>query len=279
MSLVTGERVVTAEAGFNPTYQRHLAAYRLCAPLLPEGRVLELGCGVGHSFHALAPRESVGVDRSAQALAGQQRETHVADMRALPLPDSSFASALLVQSIEHVPDPERVLAEVVRVLDPGGTALLVTPNRLEFARPEEIIDPYHHVEFDPDELRALCARFFAEVNVLGLFGSARWRELVAEEDRRLHRLLRLDPPRVQRVVPRRARQLVYEWLLTRYRRRRPDPHAGEIAPEDFELRAERVERAFDLIAVCRRPRTSTSYASVGELCVDVALAVRFAVSR
>jgi SAM-dependent methyltransferase len=254
VSLVTGERVVTAEGGFNPTYQRHVATYRLCASLLPEGRVLDLGCGVGHSFHALEPRESVGVDRSAHALAGQQREKYVDDMRALPLADSSFASVLSVQSIEHVPDPDRVLAEVVRVLEPGGTAVLVTPNRLEFARPDEIIDPYHHVEFDPDELRALCARFFAEVDMLGLFGSARWRELVDEEDRRLHRLLRLDALRLRRLVPRRIRQLVYDWLLTRYRRRRPDPRVGGIVPEDFELRAERVESAFDLVAVCRRPR-------------------------
>ncbi len=254
MRLVTGERVVTAEGGFNPTYQRHVATYRLCAALLPEGRVLDLGCGVGHSFHALAPRESVGVDRSAEALSGQQRETHIADMRALPLPDSSFASVLAVQSIEHVPDPERVLAEIVHVLEPGGTAVLVTPNRLEFARPDEIIDPYHHVEFDPEELRALCARFFAEVHVLGLFGSLRWRELVDQERRRLHRLLRLDPLRLRRLVPRRGRQLAFDWLLTRYRRRRPDPRAAVIGPEDFELRAERVERAFDLIAVCRQPR-------------------------
>ena len=254
MSLVSGERVTTAEGGFNPSYQRHVATYRLCAAFLPEGRVLDLGCGVGHSVHALAPRESVGVDRHTQALAGQQRETHVADMRALPLPDSSFASVLSVQSIEHVPDPERVLAEIVRVLGPGGTAVLATPNRLEFGRSDEIIDPYHYVEFDPDELRALCARFFAEVDVLGLFGSARWRELVDAEDRRLYSLLRLDPLRLRRLVPRRGRQLVYDWLLTRYRRRRPDPRAGEIGPEDFHLRAECVHRAFDLIAVCRHPR-------------------------
>jgi hypothetical protein len=121
-------------------------------------------------------------------------------------------------------------------------------------RPDEIIDPYHYVEFDPDELRALSAQFFAEVYLLGLFGSARWRELVDEEQRRLRRLLTLDPLGLRRLVPRRGRQLAYDWLLTRYRRRRPDPCAGQIGPEDFELRAERVERAFDLVAVCRRPR-------------------------
>jgi len=81
---ITGERVSTPAAGFNPTFQRHVAAYRLCAPLLPGGRVLDLGCGVGHSYHELAPRVSVGVDVQPLALAGQERETHVADMRRLP---------------------------------------------------------------------------------------------------------------------------------------------------------------------------------------------------
>jgi SAM-dependent methyltransferase len=252
--LVTGERVVTAQGGFNPSFQRHVATYRLCAPLLPPGRVLDLGCGIGHSFSALAPRESVGIDRSAEALAGQDRATVVADMRELPFPDGSFASVLAVQSIEHVPDPDRVLAEVVRVLEPGGTAILVTPNRLEFARPDEIIDPYHFVEYAPGELRALCAQLFAEVELLGLFGSARWRVLVDEELERLERLLRRDPLRLRRLIPRRARQVLYDRLLTRSRTRSLDPRAAAIGPEDFELRAEGVEAAFDLVAVCRRPR-------------------------
>lgn len=261
MRLVTGERVVTSEGGFNPTYQRHVATYRLCAPLLPEeGRVLDLGCGVGHSFTELAPRETVGVDLSPEALAGQARETHAADMRALPFADGSFASVLSVQSIEHVPDPENVLREVVRVLEPGGTAIFVTPNRLEFARADEIIDPYHYVEFDPRELHALCAPHFDSVEVLGLFGSDRWRSLVDEELGRLDRLLRLDPLRLRRLVPRRGRQLLYDWMLTRNRRRSADPRALEITPEDFELRREGVEKAFDLIAVCRgaRPRAAGS---------------------
>ncbi|HWF73626.1 MAG TPA: class I SAM-dependent methyltransferase, partial [Solirubrobacteraceae bacterium] len=106
--MITGERVSVPEAGFNPTFQRHVAAYRLCAPLLGEGPVLDLGCGVGHSFAALAPRETVGVDIEPAALAGQERETHVADMRRLPFPAQAFPCVISVHSIEHVPDPERV---------------------------------------------------------------------------------------------------------------------------------------------------------------------------
>ncbi len=250
MSPVTGERVTTTEGGFNPTWQRHVAAYAAAARLLPErGRVLDLGCGVGHSFALLAPRETVGVDLDAGALAGQGRETVVADMRALPFGAASFASVVSVQSIEHVPDPERVLSEVVRVLEPGGVAIFVTPNRLTFARADEIIDPYHFLEYDPGELRALCAPYFDRVELRGVFGSPRHLELVAEEHRQLDRLLAADPLRARRLVPRRVRQRLYDALLTRARRA-SDPRAAAITPEDFEVRTEGLHEALDLIAVC-----------------------------
>jgi SAM-dependent methyltransferase len=250
---VTGERVTTPAGSFNPTWQRHVAAYALCSRFLPDGRVLDLGAGVGHSYHLLAPRETVGVDVDAGALAGQARATVVADMRSLPFPAASFASVLAVQSIEHVPDPEPVLAEVARVLEPGGVAVLVTPNRLTFGRPDEIIDPYHHVEYDPDELGAACGARFADVELHGLFGSPRYLALVEEEHRRLDRLLAADPLRLRRAVPRRVRQRLYDLLLTRARRRE-DPRAAAITPADFELRSAALAACLDVVAVCRLPR-------------------------
>lgn len=251
--MITGERVTTPAAGFNPTFQRHVAAYRLCAPLLPPGRVLDLGCGVGHSYEELAPRVSVGVDLDSGALAGQDRETHVADMRRLPFSAESFASVLSVQSIEHVPDPDSVLTEAVRVLEACGRAVFVTPNRLTFGRPDEIIDPYHYVEYDADQLRTLCGRFFAHVEILGLHGSVRYNELVDAERRELDRLLALDPVRLRRLVPRRARQRLYDWRLSRDRVT-PRPGALEIGPEDFRVSPEGLEAALDLIAVCEDRR-------------------------
>jgi SAM-dependent methyltransferase len=251
MSAVTGERVVTPEGGFNPTWQRHVAAYAAAAELLPpDSEVLDLGCGVGHSFARLAPRKTVGVDLSAEALAGQERPTVVADMRALPFDSGRFASVLSVHSLEHVPDPERVLREVQRVLRPGGTALFVTPNRLTFAKPDEIIDPYHYREYDPDELRGLVARFFSPVRILGLFGSPAYLELVDEQRASLDRLLRVDPLRARRLVPRRARQVLYDRLLTRARRVE-DPRSAAITPADFAVREDGLEACLDVLAVCR----------------------------
>jgi SAM-dependent methyltransferase len=248
--IVTGERVVTPDGGFGPTWQRHVAAYTLCEPFLPPGRILDLGCGVGHSFHLLAPRETVGVDLDAAALAGQARETIVADMRALPLPDASFAGLISVQSLEHVPEGEAVVREARRVVAPGGVAVFHTPNRLTFARPDEIIDPYHFVEYDPRELRAVCARSFAHVEIHGVFGSPRYLELWAAQLRTLDRVLGLDPLRLRRLVPLRLRQLLYDLLLTLFRRR-ADPREAAIGVADFTLGTDDLDRALDVVAVCR----------------------------
>ncbi|HYU59188.1 MAG TPA: methyltransferase domain-containing protein [Solirubrobacterales bacterium] len=247
---VTGERVTTSAGAFNPTWQRHVAAYALCADLLPAGRTLDLGCGVGHSYALLAPRTTVGVDIDADALSSQDRETHVADMRALPFADASFDSVLAVQSLEHAPDPDRVLAEARRVLAPGGVAVFVTPNRLTFARPDEIIDPYHFVEFSAGELRDLCRRRYPRVELLGLFGSARYLELVAEERRKLERLLRRDPLKLRRLVPRALRQRLYDSRLSR-ERASDDLRAAAIGPADFRLADSGLHEALDLVAICR----------------------------
>lgn len=253
---ITGERVVSPTGGFNPTWQRHVAAYALCEPFLGPGRVLDLGCGVGHSYHRLAPRETVGVDIDPDALEGQERQTMVADMRRLPFDDASFSSIVAVQSIEHVPDPGSVVAEAARVLTPPGVAVFVTPNRLTLGRPDEIIDPYHYIEFDANELRSLCRQSFGEVRIWGLFGSDRYLELFRQERATLDRLLRLDPLRVRRLAPRTLRQRLYDGLLRHYRRP-VDPHAEAIDTGDFELRSDRLQESLDLCAVCRSPLLPT----------------------
>lgn len=250
---ITGERVASPSGGFNPTWQRHVAAYAQAEPHLRPGRVLDLGCGVGHSYHLLGGRETIGVDIEPEALRGQERETHVADMRDLPFDDGAFPSVLSVQSLEHVPDPERVLDEVARVLEPEGVAVFITPNRLTLGRPDEIIDPYHYIEFDAEELRALCAARFAQVEVLGLFGSPRYMEIFDEERATLDRTLARDPLRLRRLVPMRAKQRLYDFMLRRHRSD-DDPRAAAITPEDFELRSENLAEALDVCAVCRRPQ-------------------------
>jgi SAM-dependent methyltransferase len=251
---LTGERVQTDSGGMNPTWQRHVAAYALADGILPPGRVLDLGCGIGHSYHLLAPRETVGLDISADALRGQDRTTVQADMRKIPFEPGDFASVLSVQSLEHVRDPERVVAEVARVLGPKGTAMFVTPNRFTLGRPDEIIDPYHFREFDHAELEALCLEHFERVRVVGLFGSPRYMEIVNEERAKLDRMLAKDPLRLRRLVPIRVKQWLYDAMLSHHRDK-PDARAEAIEVGDFELRDTDLLEALDVCAVCEQART------------------------
>jgi ubiquinone/menaquinone biosynthesis C-methylase UbiE len=106
-------------------------------PMLRAGmRVLDLGCGPGSITlgfaQAVAPGEAVGVDLQpsqivqAQALSVARGVTNarfeVADVYRLPFPDRSFDAVFAHAVLMHLREPVRALAEVRRVLRPGGIA-------------------------------------------------------------------------------------------------------------------------------------------------------------
>ena len=246
---VTGERIVTNRGRFNPTWQRHSANYRFASAFITSGRVLDLGCGTGHAAELLAGWWTVGLDLDPAALEGQDRPCVRADLRRTPFGDGAFDTVVCLHAVEHVPDPERVVAECRRVVRPGGTVVMSTPNRLTFGRPDEIIDPYHYVELDHVQLRGLCSPAFASVEVHGLFGSARYMEFFRRERRKLDAALALDPLRLRRLVPRRLKQVLYDRSLTT-QRRGDDTLAASIGQEDFSLRQDGLNEALDLFAVC-----------------------------
>ncbi len=98
------------------------------------GRVLENGCGVGSYVQRLAPlaAQVVGLEydfeRARQAHAASPLIVNAAG-EELPFPDGYFDAVLSHEVLEHVRDDRAALAEMVRVLRPGGRILLFVPNR------------------------------------------------------------------------------------------------------------------------------------------------------
>lgn len=86
--------------------------------------VLELGCGRGAV--AGVGRRYAGLDLSLPALTEIPRRFGpvCGDMEALPVASDSIGFLFSFAALEHVPHPERVLAEIERVLRPKGVALL-----------------------------------------------------------------------------------------------------------------------------------------------------------
>src|SRR5215218_7211178 len=107
------------------------------ATALPRGSVLEIGSGPGRLAVRLA-REVPGitltgvdisdamVERAARRAAGaslsERVRFEVGDVAALPLPDEEFDGVVSTLSLHHWPEPASGLAEIHRVLKPGGEA-------------------------------------------------------------------------------------------------------------------------------------------------------------
>ena len=87
-----------------------------------DGIALELGCGRGKLAH-IAPRYA-GIDLAFAPLRTMNGRGVQGDMEQLPFRDASVSFVFSWAAIEHVPHPERVFAEIERVLRSGGMALL-----------------------------------------------------------------------------------------------------------------------------------------------------------
>lgn len=118
----------------------------LVALLPAEWTVADLGCGTGALVAELAGvvARSIGVDQSEEMLAAARERVaglpnariEEGDLEALPLDDASCDAALMVLSLSYAPHPAAAVAEMARILRPGGKAVVVDllPHDSEDAR-------------------------------------------------------------------------------------------------------------------------------------------------
>lgn len=120
--------------------------------------ILNLGCGTG-SFARYTDQEEVtvvGIDKDERALdeAAKYSEAILDDLEVagLPFKNGSFDGIVAKDILEHLERPERLVAEMHRVLCPGGTAVVSVP----MPKPSVVWDDYTHVRgFTEDALRTM----------------------------------------------------------------------------------------------------------------------------
>jgi ubiquinone/menaquinone biosynthesis C-methylase UbiE len=160
---------------------QHLERYRWVSGLTVGRSVIDAACGTGYGAALLArdgARQVLAFDLAPEAIEEARRlyqadplRFEVADVTRLPVPDRSCDAFVSFETIEHVQEAERFLAEVVRVLRPGGTFYCSTPNRVLTNAGTTIHDRpynrYHVREYSAGELRSLLSRYFPSVRVVG----------------------------------------------------------------------------------------------------------------
>jgi SAM-dependent methyltransferase len=94
-----------------------------------RGRVLDVGAGQAPWRELLAHADYVGLDVESAGEFGMQRTAGIIyyDGQRMPFADASVDHVLCSEVIEHVPDAAACVAEIARVLRPGGTLVMTMP--------------------------------------------------------------------------------------------------------------------------------------------------------
>lgn len=131
----------------------------LLRAMVRGGEALDVGCGVGQYYPFLAGADAVdGIDFSPQPIAEARalgyRAVYEQDFAGgIALPDASYDWLFCAEVLEHMDDPAALVADMHRLLRPGGVLIATTPYR-------DAIPCEEHVwAFDEDDLRALFVPF------------------------------------------------------------------------------------------------------------------------
>ena len=245
---LTGERTVPGVAEENYWFRRHEAAYAALREHCADAVVLEAGCGEGYGADLLAEVASrvVALDYEPRTTAHVRARYPRLDvlrgnLATLPITSAAIDVVANFQVLEHLWDQAGFLADCFRVLRPGGTLLLTTPNRITFSpgldRP---INPYHTRELNPDELAELLTEAGFALDFLGgLHHGPRLRKLDAAYG---GSLIQAQLDVVMGHLPGEA-----SW---------PAPLLADVESlraRDFLVHEQDVDASLDLIAVARRP--------------------------
>jgi SAM-dependent methyltransferase len=172
-----------------------LERYEFAARHARAGRLLDIACGVGYGTRLLADRgagriEALGVDLSPEAIdyararyGGERTRFLAADARTFDDP-SRFDTIVSIETIEHLPRPADFVAQLVRLLRPGGLLVASVPTT-----PSVDANPHHLHDFSARSFRRLLAPH----------GLAERAALVQEQPWRLGAVLARSEPRLRGV--------------------------------------------------------------------------------
>jgi ubiquinone/menaquinone biosynthesis C-methylase UbiE len=238
--LKTTERVHNVSYINNYVFQRHVFAYRAALQFQLAGKdVLELGCGEGYGM------ELIGTHTNSYLAVDKKRPAHLppgGHVRFQPcrlphlqgIANNSYDVVICFQVIEHIQNDRQLLAEIKRVLKPGGSLLLTTPNQLTSLTR----NPFHIREYRPHQMQQLVSNVFSRFSIQGIYGNNLVMDYYNRNKQAVARITRFDIFNLQYHLPAFLLKGVYSALnnITRFAiaRKAPDITAG-ISHKDFYL--------------------------------------------
>ncbi len=257
MAVYTTEIASDRITSDNPIHQRLLQAYHLATDFV-RGELLEVGCGEGRGIDVVIPHSDsyTGIDKIEEVISRLRNKYPSLQFIAGNIPpfqmfgDESFDSVISFQVIEHIKDDRLFLQEISRVLRPGGTALLTTPNiKMSLSR-----NPWHIREYTPQQLAELAAPYFSKVEMKGITGNEKVMKYYEMNKASVERITRFDVFDLQYRLPASLLRIPYEFLnrLNRNKLKESDDELTRSIRNDDYLLVDDPADALDLFCVLTR---------------------------
>lgn len=253
--LQTAERVSHTDVSDNYVYQRSLLAYLKAAELV-SGNVLEIGTGSGYGVEVLSPKvgQLTTIDKFSNDIDFSVYDNVTFRQMNVPpfqgVDDNIFDFVVSFQVIEHIEDDHAFVAEIHRVLKPGGKFIVTTPNiTMSITR-----NPWHVREYTIVELDALLREKFGTVEQLGVFGNEKIMKYYDNNKKSVEKITRWDIFNLQYRLPRRVLQIPYDILNRRNRKKlvaQDNSLVASIKLDDYSI-AKAGEGCFDLFYVAQK---------------------------
>lgn len=224
--------------------------------------MIDIGCNHGYGSQVIAGKAAsvTGIDISQEAIAIAQQNNSMSNLQfmlaqadKLPFPDANFDAAVSFQVIEHIGDTNAYLAEIRRVVKPGGKVIFTTPNKvIRLAAGRAPWNRYHVREYTPGELAAVLRPVFESVTISGIYAKAAIYDV--EYKRQIRKRQKQAEPGLRNLMSKLAHNID---KVTGWSERQTLARLGG-APtyRDFfyktETDAGRLDDALDLRAICRR---------------------------
>lgn len=198
----TGERMVEAfyqeSAGNYLIYIFHVVTYSFARKWIDRKVVLDFGCGSGYGTKMISANADhvIGVDISGDAVEFAKENYGAPNLdflkiepvenALLPFASDSFDVVLSFQVIEHVGNVDSYLAEIHRVLKPGGVFLCATPDRSTRLFPKQKPwNMWHLHEYEGQELVRVMESRFCDVELFRMGGRKPVLDIEISRTRRL----------------------------------------------------------------------------------------------
>ena len=159
----------------SPWWGEHRSRYHYAARYVRGKTVLDIACGSGFGSKIMEDAGAgyvVGADLSSPAVVETRGVIDggvcISDGTCLGLADNAFDVIVSFETLEHVEKDEAFVAELRRILAPGGILILSTPNAIYTApidgKPQ---NPFHVREYEAGQLEALLRQSFEKVTIFG----------------------------------------------------------------------------------------------------------------